>query len=117
MIRAGKSGQTFTVSDTRGNTYRRAVQFTDNGDAVTIGIFYAENVAGGANTVTVSDTCGGGNLRFAILEYAGVASSSSLDGTAAAQGTGTSVNSGTADHDGKRRPGDRPGVDGHRRRQ
>ena len=95
MIRTSQPGQTFSVSDTRGNTYRRAVQFTDSADALTIGIFYAENIAGGANTVTVSDSMTGGNLRFAILEYAGVALSSSLDGTAAAQGTGTSVNSGT----------------------
>jgi len=35
---------------------------------VTIGIFYAENITGGPNTVTVSDTRTGGTLRFAILE-------------------------------------------------
>ncbi|MGH9140100.1 MAG: beta strand repeat-containing protein [Vicinamibacterales bacterium] len=95
LIRAGQMGQTFTVTDTRGNTYRRAQQFTQTGDGVTLGIFYAENIAGGANTVTVKDTIAGGTLRLAILEYAGVASTNSLDGTAAAEGTGTSVSSGS----------------------
>src|SRR5205085_2283680 len=55
VIRAGRSNQVFTVSDTRANTYRKAVQFNvtadiPNGD--TFAIFYAESVAGGANTVT-----------------------------------------------------------------
>ena len=97
-IRAGRSGQLFTVTDTRGNTYRRAVQFnvtadTPNGD--TLGIFYAENIAGGANSVTVSDSINGSALRFAILEYSGIASANSLDVTAAAQGTSAAPNSGT----------------------
>src|SRR6185437_386721 len=47
VIRAGRSNQVFTVSDTRANTYRKAVQFnvtadTPNGD--TFAIFYAENI-------------------------------------------------------------------------
>ncbi len=95
LIRAGQMGQTFTVTDTRGNTYRRAQQFTQTRDGVTLGIFYAENIAGGANTVTVKDTVAGGTLRFAILEYTGVASANSLDGSAAAEGTGTSAGSGS----------------------
>lgn len=99
VIRAGQSGQVFTVSDTRRNIYQKAVQFnqtldTPNGD--TFAIFYAENIIGGANTVTVSDTISNKTLRFAILEYSGVATTNSLDVTAAAQGTGTSANSGNA---------------------
>ena len=46
------------------------------------------------NTVTVSDTIQG-TLRFAILEYAGIAASSPLDVTAAAQGSGTNPSSGS----------------------
>jgi len=98
VIRAGHSGQVFTVNDTRGNTYRQAVLFnqtldTPNGD--TFAIFYAENIAGGANTVTVSDAISNNTLRFALLEYSGLAASNSLDVTAAAQGTGASVSSGS----------------------
>src|ERR1700736_5907856 len=97
-IRAGHSGQVFTVTDSKGNTYHKAVQLNvtvdpPNGD--TLGIFYAENIAGGANTVTVSDTILG-TLRFAILEYSGVATANSLDTTAAVQGTRATPNSGNA---------------------
>jgi uncharacterized repeat protein (TIGR01451 family) len=95
-IRAGKNGQSFTVTDTRGNTYRQALQQNETLDTVTLGLYYAENVAGGANTVTVSDTVNGGTLRFAIFEYSGVATASSLDGSARmAEGTSTAASSGS----------------------
>jgi hypothetical protein len=94
-IRAGQTGQTFTVADTRGNTYRNAVQLNETVDGTTLALYYAENIAGGSNTVTVSDTIAGGTLRFAILEYSGVAVANSLDGTASAQGSGTTPSSGT----------------------
>jgi hypothetical protein len=88
-----------TVSDTRGNSYRQAVQFNQTLDAPngeTLAIYYAENIAAGANTVTVSESITNNTLRFAILEYSGVATANSLDVTAAAQGSGTTLNSGTA---------------------
>jgi hypothetical protein len=95
-IRAGHSGQVFTVTDSKGNAYNRAVQFNVSVDAPngdTLGIYYAENIAGGANVITVSDTISG-TLRFAILEYSGVATANSLDVIATAQGTSASPNSG-----------------------
>ncbi len=95
-IRAGQLGQVFTVTDTRGNTYRRAVQLDETIDTTSVALFYAETIAGGPNTVTVSDTVPNGTLRFAILEYSGIALTNSLDGTAAAQGTSTTPNSGPA---------------------
>jgi len=95
LIRAGKSGQVFTISDSRGNTYRKAVSFNMSVDADTIGIYYAEFIAGGPNTVTVSDTISG-TLRFAIMEYSGVAVSGSLDATAASEGLSASPTSGNA---------------------
>jgi hypothetical protein len=99
VIRAGKAGQVLSVSDTGGNTYRQAVQFNQTLDAPngeTLAIYYAENIAAGANTVTVSESVANNTLRFAILEYSGVATANSLDVTAAAQGSGTTLNSGTA---------------------
>jgi len=76
VIRAGHSGQVFTVFDARGNNYRQAVVFsqtldTPNGD--TFAIFYAENISGGANSVTISESLSNSTLRFAILEYSGMA--------------------------------------------
>ena len=80
-IRAGHSGQVFTVTDSRGNTYRRAAQYdvtVDTPNGHTLGIFYAENIAGGVNTITVSDTISG-TMRIAIVEYSGVAATNSAD--------------------------------------
>src|SRR5947207_1827852 len=57
-IRAGNANQVFTVTDSRGNTYRKAVQFNVTLDAPngnSTAIYYAENIAGGANTVTVAN--------------------------------------------------------------
>jgi hypothetical protein len=99
IIRAGKAGQVLTVADTLGNTYHAAIQFnvttdTPNGD--TLGVFYAENIAGGANTVTVTESINGNTLRFAILEYSGVAPANSLDVVSTGQGTSATANSGNA---------------------
>ena len=95
VIRAGLSGEAFTVTDSRGNTYRKAVQFNETGNGNTLGIFYAENIASGANTITVTDTAAG-TLRFAILEYSGIATVNSLDVSVAAQGRSTAASSGNA---------------------
>src|SRR5258708_40149447 len=91
--------QVFAVSDSRGNTYRQALRFNqtlDMPNGETAAIYYAENIVGGANTVTVSESISNNTLRFAILEYSGLAASNSLDATIAAQGTGTTLSSGTA---------------------
>ena len=97
-IRAGRSGQILTVNDSRGNSYHQAVLFNMTVDAPngeTLGVFYAENIAGGANTITVNESINGNTLRFAILEYSGVALTNSLDVTAAAQGVSGTASSGT----------------------
>ena len=86
------SSQVFTVTDSNGNLYRRGAQIGFTGSAVTLAVFYAENIIGGANTITVSDTVSA-PLRIAILEYSGVATSNSLD--AATAGTGTSASPST----------------------
>src|SRR5207245_974855 len=72
VIRAGTSGQVFAVTDAKGNTYRKAIQFNETLDGTTLGVFYAESIAGGPNTINVSDT-NAGTLRFAILESSRVA--------------------------------------------
>jgi hypothetical protein len=97
-IRAGRSGQIFTVTDSNGNKYHQAIQFNvtlDSPGGDTLGVFYAENIAAGTNTVTVSDTILG-TMRFAVMEYSGVAVANSLDASVSAQGHSTSPNSGNA---------------------
>jgi hypothetical protein len=93
-IRAGAQGETFAITDSNGNTYHQAVQTSQTGDGDTVAIYYAENIAGGPNTVTVTDSISN-TLRFAILEYSGVATSGSLDVAAAAQGQSGSPDSGS----------------------
>ncbi len=96
-IRAGRSGEVFTVSDSRGNMYRQAAQLNVTVDAPnghSLAIFYAENIAGGPNTITVSDSVSA-TLRLAIFEYSGVAQVNSLDVRAGGQGTSTAPSSGT----------------------
>src|SRR5258708_7905817 len=93
-IRGGlSSSQVFTVVDSNGNTYRQASQIGFTTSAVTLAIYYAENIKVGANTVTVSDTVSG-PLRFAILEYSGIAVANSLDASVSATGLGSAPNSG-----------------------
>jgi hypothetical protein len=94
-IRAGVVNQSFTVTDSNGNTYRTAIQLNETGDGNTFAVFYAENIAGGANTIRVSDTVSA-TLSLTILEYSGVLTSGSLDVTAAAQGNSAIPNSGSA---------------------
>src|SRR6267154_5386528 len=93
-IRGGlSSSQVFTVVDSNGNTYRQASQIGFTASAVTLAIYYAENIKAGANNVTVSDTVSG-PIRFSILEYSGVATSNSLDAASATVGNSSSPNSG-----------------------
>lgn len=95
-IRGGlSSSQVFTVTDSNGNTYKKAAQIGFTVSAVTGAVFYAENIKGGADTVTVSMTVSG-PLRFAISEYSGIATANSLDAFATATGVGTAVSSGSA---------------------
>jgi chitodextrinase len=94
-VRAGQAGQTITVTDSRGNTYRKAIQLNEDVDGVTLALYYAEAIAGGADTVSVSSSLPGGLLRFALFEYAGVAAANSFDGGTTAQGTSTTAASGS----------------------
>src|SRR6185437_9647802 len=55
-IRGGLADEVFTVTDSLGNTYHQAFTISEPGDSDTLSIYYAENIAGGPNTITVSDT-------------------------------------------------------------
>ena len=55
-IRAGATNESFTVVDSKGNVYRKAIQYSETNEGNSFGIYYAENFAGGANAIRVSDT-------------------------------------------------------------
>lgn len=79
----GGGGAVTGLSDTRGNTWTRAVWQTDAGISLAAEIWYAMNCAAGANTVT--RTGGFGSFEYLMVaEYSGLALSSALDKTASA---------------------------------
>jgi len=84
-----------SVTDSRGNTYTRAVGPT-TGTALSQSIYYAKNIIAGSNTVTVvfNQTAAYPDVR--VLEYSGADTTNPLDVTAGASGTGLTGNSGSA---------------------
>src|SRR5581483_1647463 len=99
FVRMSGTSQTVSVSDSVGNVYADAVSQAQTGDGHQVHIFYAANVAGGANTVTASFSGTNNHPWLAVYEYSGV---SALDQTAAAQGasafasTGATANTSSA---------------------
>jgi hypothetical protein len=98
IVAVGWNDTTSTVSsirDTRGNSYSLAVGPT-TGTSLRQSIYYARNIAGGSNTVTVTFNQAAAAVDVRALEYSGLDMASPLDVTTGAAGTGTSANSGTA---------------------
>jgi hypothetical protein len=81
-----------SVQDSAGNPYLLAIGPT-TGTGLRQSIYYAKNIIGGTNTVTVTFNQPAAYADVRILEYRGV---NALDVTAGASGTGTAANSGTA---------------------
>jgi Bacterial Ig-like domain (group 3)/IPT/TIG domain/Galactose oxidase, central domain/Kelch motif len=84
-----------TVSDSEGNAYALAVQTNDAAHNQACAIYYALNILGGPDTVTVEFSNAESWIAVAIHEYSGVATSSALDLTAGQTGTGMNLASGT----------------------
>jgi RHS repeat-associated protein len=84
-----------SVTDSRGNTYALAVGPT-RVTGLSSSIYYAKNIAAGSNTVTVTFNQTAGFPNVNVLEYSGLSTTSPLDVTAGATGTGTTANSGSA---------------------
>ncbi|MGC2502262.1 MAG: IPT/TIG domain-containing protein, partial [Silvibacterium sp.] len=81
-----------SVTDSAGNKYSPAVGPT-SGAALSQSIYYASNIAGGTNTVTVTFSQAAAYPDIRILEYRGV---NTLDVMAGASGSGTTASSGSA---------------------
>ncbi len=84
-----------SVTDSAGNTYALAVGPT-RGTAMTQAIYYAKNIRGGSNTVTVAFNQAATSPDVRILEYNDVDPTNPLDVTAAAVGKSNNANSGSA---------------------
>jgi chitodextrinase len=85
-----------SITDSNNNTYLVAAGPTTNAGNGTQTIYYAQNIAPGANTVTVTfnGTVDAPDVR--VLEYSGIVASGALDVSAGASGNGTALNSGSA---------------------
>ncbi len=84
-----------SLSDARGNTYRRAVGPTRSYGCCTQSIYYAAGIAAGANTVTVTFSRA---VRFPdvrVLEYAGLETTAPLDVAVGAAGNSAESVSGS----------------------
>src|SRR5882762_6638574 len=91
------NNSTVTVTDTQGNTYTQAIKTYDSRHNQASAIFYATNITGNSSTtVTVNFSSTAAFLALGIHEYIGVATSSPLDVTSDATGTGASLSSGSA---------------------
>lgn len=75
-----------SVKDTLGNTYALAAGPT-KGIALTQSIYYAKNILGGSNSVTVTFSQKATSPDVRILEYKGLSTTTPLDVTAGASGT------------------------------
>jgi subtilisin family serine protease len=95
FVRMSSTSQTVTLTDTAGNAYIEAVRQTQTSDGHQLHLFYAKNVAGGANTVSATFSGTNNHPWLAIYEYRGLSATSPLDRTSAAQGTATAVSSGS----------------------
>ncbi len=81
-----------SVMDSVGNVYHLAIGPT-TGTKLRQSIYYAANIAGGSNTVTVTFSQAAAYPDIRILEYRGV---TTLDVTAGSNGSSTSASSGAA---------------------
>jgi hypothetical protein len=84
-----------SVTDSRGNGYALAVGPT-KATGLTSAIYYAKNIAGGSNAVTVTFNGTAAYPNVNVLEYSGLDRANPLDVSAAASGNGTTANSGSA---------------------
>jgi hypothetical protein len=96
VVVGNNQGQPFTVTDSIGNVYQVALGMGG------LGIYYAENIKGGGNTVTATMASGAAEIRMTVVEFSGVAASNAFDVTSFGYAEGptldsTSMNSGTVD--------------------
>jgi hypothetical protein len=84
-----------SVTDSKGNNYALAAGLT-KATGLTSAIYYAKNIAGGSNAVTVAFNGTALYPNVNVLEYSGLDTASPFDISSSAAGSGTTANSGSA---------------------
>ncbi len=82
-----------SVSDSHGTTYSLAIGPTSGG-GIRQSIYYAKNIPGGANSVTVRFNQAAPTVDVRVLEYSGLDQTNPLDATAGGAGVSAVSNSG-----------------------
>ena len=83
-----------TVTDFAGNTYRAAVPM-QRGTGISQAIYYASNIKGGSNTVTVTFDQPASYVDLRAVEYSGLSSMNPFDAGTSTAGNSSAPNSGT----------------------
>jgi hypothetical protein len=85
-----------SVTDAQGNVFTAVGnQLTSPGGSRSR-VYYAQNIKGGADTVTVNLSANSGYIELYLTEYTGVDQTNPIDGQAGASGSAGSVSSGNA---------------------
>ena len=82
-----------TVVDSTGNTYQAAVP-AQRGTGISQAIYYASNIKGGSNTVTVTFNQPASYVDLRVVEYSGLSPVNPFDAGASAAGNSSAPNSG-----------------------
>jgi len=90
------AGAVSSVTDSQGNTFTRVgSQLTSPGGAFS-GVYYAKNIKGGADTVTITLSATSSYILSYLAEYTGVDQTNPIDVQAGATGSSATVSSGGA---------------------
>jgi hypothetical protein len=82
-----------TVTDSAGNVYQAAVP-TYRGNGMSQALYYAADIKGGTNAVTVTFNQAAAYVDFRVTEYSGMAQTNLFEAGNSGNGTGTSTSSG-----------------------
>jgi hypothetical protein len=95
FVRMSTTYQTVNVTDNAGNVYTEAASQVQSTDGHQIHVFYAKNIAGGADTITATFSFTNNHSWLAVIECQGLSTTNPLDQAAHAQGFGSTPNSGS----------------------
>src|SRR5205823_752558 len=79
FVRMSTTWQTVNVTDSAGNVYTDAASQGQTADGHQIHVFYAKNIAGGANTVNAAFSSTNNHPWLAIFEFSGLSTTNPLD--------------------------------------
>ena len=85
-----------SISDTQGNTFVPVGSQLTSPEGTGSRVYYAKNIAGGADTVTVHWSVASTDVEMYLVEYSGLDPNNPVDAQAGATGTAGAVSSGNA---------------------